>query len=114
MSKSRPLALFSTRRRWTDADAHTVLAALDTSGLSVSAFASREGLDVQRLYFWRRRRATIAEQATTAPAFVEVQHSVAEHVEVMLRSGRILRVPESIDSASLRRLIDALEQDPAC
>lgn len=86
MPKSRPLASYSTRRRWTDADAQTVLAALDASGLSVSAFASREGLDVQRLYFWRRRFETSPKEATPAVAFVEVRHRVTERVEVVLRS----------------------------
>jgi transposase-like protein len=110
--KSR-LALYSTRRRWTDTEAHAVLAALDSSGLSVSAFAMREGLDVQRLYFWRRRREAAVETAVT-PAFVEVRRHAAEHVEVVLRSGRILRVSESIDTASLRRLVDVLDPESSC
>jgi hypothetical protein len=114
MPKSHLLASYSTRRRWTVADARVVLSALDASGLPVNAFASREGLDVQRLYFWRRRVETIMVEATAAPAFVEVRRSTPVHVEVMLRSGHILRVSESIDGASLRRLVDALEQDPAC
>ena len=113
MPKSR-LALFSTRRRWTDTEAHAVLAALDASGLSVSAFAMREGLDVQRLYFWRRRRGAAVVETAAAPAFVEVRRRTAEHVEVVLRSGRILRVSESIEGTSLRRLVDALEQETSC
>ena len=106
--------LYSTRRRWTDTEAHAVLAALDASGLSVSAFAMREGLDVQRLYFWRRRVEGSAVEAAATPAFVEVRHRTAEHVEVVLRSGRILRVSESIDGASLRRLVDVLERETSC
>ncbi len=114
MPKSHLLASYSTRRRWTVADARVVLSALNASGLSVNAFASREGLDVQRLYFWRRRLEATTEEATAVPAFVEVLRGAAAHVEVMLRSGHVLRVLESIDGASLRRLVDALERERTC
>jgi transposase-like protein len=112
--KARLPASYSTRRRWTAADARTVLAALDASGRSVTTFASREGLDPQRLYFWRRRLGSV--EAVAAPTFVEVRrHTVdRERVEIVLRSGHVVRVAESIDSGSLRRMVDALEQDPAC
>ena len=36
--------------RWTVDDARAVMARLEASGLSVAAFATREGFDVQRLY----------------------------------------------------------------
>lgn len=114
MPKSSPLASYSTPRRWTDADARTVLSALDASGLSVTAFAIREGLDAQRLYFWRRRLEATSDGAPMPPALVEVHRRAAEHVEIVLRTGRVVRVSESIDAAVLRRLIHALEQDPTC
>jgi len=66
--KSRLPASYSTRLRWTDADAQTVLGALDASGLSVAAFAGREGLDPQRLYFWRRRLESDSVEAVPMPA----------------------------------------------
>jgi hypothetical protein len=89
MPKTRPLASYSPHRRWTDADARIVLAALDAL-------------------------ETTAEETRAVPAFVEVRHRAAELVEIVLRSGRVLRVPESIDAATLRRFIETLEQDPAC
>ena len=113
--KSRLLpASYSTERRWTDNDARTVLAAQAASGLSVAAFAAREKIDPQRLYFWRRRLDGAPE--TTAPAaFIEVRSPVRrEVVEVELRSGHVIRVVESIDPRVLRRFVDALEQDGAC
>ena len=79
----------------------------------MSAFATREGLDAQRLYFWRRRLETASEE-TAPPSFVEVRRRASEHVEIVLRTGHVVRVTESIDATVLRRLIDALEQDPAC
>lgn len=107
---------YSTGRRWTEADARIVLAALDASGLSVAAFANREGLDVQRLYFWRRRFESSAVEAVQSSAFIEVRHAgdrERERIEIVLRTGRVIRVAESVDAGVLRRLIETLE-DPTC
>jgi transposase-like protein len=110
------LALYRTRRRWTEDNAREVLAALDASGLSAGAFATREGFDAQRLYWWRRRLGVGNRDHVTVPGFVELTASAdaAGHVEIALLSGRVLRVPVAIDTAVLRRLVDVLEQDRAC
>ena len=99
MPKSRSIALQLSRRRWSDADARVVLAALDASGLSPRAFAMREGMKPQRLYYWRDRQGDDNEPATR-PTFVEVQRHVPEHIEIALRSSRVLRVRESIDTTT--------------
>jgi transposase len=107
-------ASYSSRRRWTEAEARTVLAAQGASGLSVAAFAAREGIDTQRLYSWRRRLDRPVE-AEVAPSFIEVRHAGGkELVEVLLRSGQVLRVADSIDPRVLRRLVDALERASFC
>lgn len=98
------------RSRWTESHARAVLAAQRASGLSIKAFAAREGLDVQRLYTWKSRLKGSADQ----PAFVEVRRHALEYVEIVLRSGRVLRVLESIEGGSLRRLVDALERESSC
>ena len=110
MPKSRLTALCS-RRRWTTADAETVLSALEASGLSIPAFAAREGFDDQRLYSWRQRIKK-ASEAVPPPTFIEVRRQAVarERVEIVLRSGRVVRVDESIDAAALRRLIQVLEE----
>lgn len=113
MPKSRSFARFATPRRWTEADARTVLDAARDSSLSLAAFATREGLDPQRLYFWKRRLAHDDDE-TASPAFVEVRAMGSEHVEIILRSGQVLRVAASIDGGVLRRLVEALERDGAC
>jgi hypothetical protein len=108
---------YRTRRRWTVADARAALAALAASGLSARAFAIREGLDPQRLRRWAHDLDTVAEPEPTValpPKFVEVRPRVAEPVEVVLRSGRVLRVAESIDTAALVRLVEALERADPC
>lgn len=112
MAKSRLLTASISRRRWTSADARVVLDALEDSGLSVAAFAEQEGLDAQRVYFWKRRLEVTSADAP--PAFVEVMPRRAEVVEVVLRSGRVLRVPESVDARVLRQLVEALEEPGDC
>lgn len=102
MSKSHSLAPYRTQRRWTAAAARAALTALERSGLSLAAFAAREELDVQRLRHWRKRLAT-------TPAFVELALREPERIEIVLRSGRTLRVPVTIDRTALASLALALE-----
>ncbi len=47
-------------------------------------------------------------------AFVEVRQREGDRVEVVLRSGRVLRCAEEISVATLRRLVSVLEDEPAC
>jgi hypothetical protein len=106
---------YSTRRRWTEADARTALEDFDRSGLSERAFALREGIERQRLQRWRRRlEGGSPASPTRALSFVEVRPRTPERVEVVLRSGRVLRFAEEIEAVALRRLVDVLEQDPRC
>lgn len=122
-TRAQGSSIYLTRRRWTEDDAREALAALARSGLSLSAFAVREGLDRQRLDRWRRRLG-----AAVAPAFEEVplqevgaaitgdaragaQH---ERFEIVLASGRVVRVPESFDVSALRRLLVVVDEVSAC
>jgi len=107
-------AKYPTRRRWTVAEARAALAGLDESGLSLNAFAVRQGIDAQRLYYWRRRLAGNDIVAQPPLDFVELRPQRPQPVEVVLRSGRVLRVAESIDSAVLLRLVAALERVEPC
>ena len=115
MPKIRRLpSALSTSRHWSEGEARAVLAAQGASGLSVTAFAVREGLCPQRMHYWRRRLGRPVA-ASPAPAFVEVRlPAEREFVEVLLRCGRIVRVTEAIDPSILRRLVDALEEDSTC
>lgn len=112
MPKLHAPTSYSTRRRWTIADARAALSALDASGLSLAAFAKREGLVAERLYRWRRRLWAERSKIAAAPAFVEVRPRTPSTVEVVLRSGRTLCVSDAIESSALRRLVEVL--DPPC
>jgi transposase-like protein len=122
-TRSPSLSTYLKRRRWTAEDAKQVLTALDRSGLSPGAFAAREGLDAQRLWRWRRKLGT-----PTAPAFEEiVRHDAAsgldgealapaerERFEVVLTSGRVVRVPASFDATALRQLLTIVDEVRPC
>jgi transposase-like protein len=110
MPSRRPAALNLRRRRWTIADARAALAALTASGLSPSAFARREGLSAERLYRWRRQLAELEPRAVPAAELIEIRPRRAEPVEIVLASGRVLRVTETIDVSALARLVAALER----
>jgi transposase-like protein len=104
----------STRRRWKESEAREVLEAARASGLTLSAFAAREGLGAHRLYFWKQRLEQTSKDGSSPVAFLELRRSAPAPVEIVLRSGRTLRVSESIDAEALRRLVDVLEQERAC
>jgi hypothetical protein len=107
---TKPLDVYKTRRRWTAVEARAALAAQASSGLSESAFAAREGLDSQRLRAWRRRLSAEVQR----PAFVEIGPRPAERVEIVLPSGVIVRVAESIDRVRLHNIVAALDDESRC
>ena len=94
------------RRRWKAEDAGVVLARLESSGLSVRAFAARENLNAQRLYRWRGQ---LQAPAPKAPPFIEIKPSPTT-IEVVLRSGCVIRLPDGFSEVSLRRLVSVLEE----
>jgi hypothetical protein len=78
------------------------------------AFARHRGLSAKRLYWWRRRLEAGGRADVPAPAFVEVTTRPREIVEIVVRTGRVLRVPASLDAASLVHLVEALERLSPC
>jgi transposase-like protein len=87
-----------------------VLSALEESGESLASFAKREGLSPERLYRWRRK--------LTKQAFVEIERAPvrtegAGVLEVVVATGRVVRVPPDFDADALQRLLAVLEAD-AC
>jgi transposase-like protein len=93
MSKQKAdgsLAELRSSQRWTEEDARQVMAAWKRSGETVAAFARREGLCTQRVYWWRDRlglnhdEVAIAQSATASlvPAFLPVT------VRAPVREGR--------------------------
>lgn len=117
MKRSRPSALPGSDQRWTAVDAQQILEACDRSGLSAAEFAQQRGLDPRRLYWWRRRLAELAIRPPQAFAEVALPRSVgsasamasADAIEIVLRSGHIIRASRSLDVDALARLVRALD-----
>ena len=92
------------------------MSALQSSGVSMAAFAARHGLDAQRLRGWRRR---LGAGVTTDRSFVEVvarpEIVTGRHeFEIELVSGDRVHVPSNFDADALRRLIAVLRRVAAC
>jgi transposase-like protein len=106
-----------TLPRWTPDDARQVIAALDRSGQSVSAFAGEHGIDPQRLYLWRRRLGASAERTTFHELALAPTRRMAptrEGLELVFPSGVLVRVPASFDAEALARLLEVLAQASVC
>lgn len=92
-----------------------MLGEAERSGLSDRAFAQREGIDPQRLWWWRKRLGETNAVAKRAEGFVEVavrqttKPVVAGRVEVLLGNGRVVATPVDVDPVMLARLLDAVE-----
>jgi transposase-like protein len=107
-----------------------VLARLKQSGLARAAFCRREGINENALTWWMRqlRRRDQArrpgkekmtrQRRARHPAFVPVRviqttpRSGTSALEVVTRSGHVVRLQADFDPATLRRVLGALEGQP--
>lgn len=100
---------WKTAARWTPTMAREALDALERSRKTVPRFASMHGLDAQRLYAWRRRTSSADVQRT---AFIEVvprpPERVAPPVEILMRTGEIVRVSAGFDEEVVARVVALL------
>jgi len=96
-----------------------VLARWQRSGLTLREFGTQRGIPLSTLTWWRqvfRRAGEPVNNAFTAKAvvFTEVPRPATVPMnpavlEVVLRSGHVLRVPAGADSDTLQRVLQALQ-----
>ena len=89
------------------------LEAWDASGMSLRAFAVREGLKPHTLWLWKKRLRG-ATAVTTSFASVVVGGASASSgraFELVVRGGMSLRIPADFDEAALARLLAVLGRD---
>jgi transposase-like protein len=108
-----------TGRRWRQEDAESVLAAWEESGLSLSGFAAKQGVNVQRLSWWRKqleeRDRGGARGRKKRPAVLSFIPAVmsASTVRVVLRLPRGVEVEVAdtgaVPAAWLAEAVKALE-----
>jgi transposase-like protein len=78
---------------WTEDEARAVFAAWRASDESLSAFARRHGIGVQRLYWWKRRLGSTTNAGSTlslVPA--KVIEAEAAAVTIRLPSGIAIEI----------------------
>jgi hypothetical protein len=102
---------------WREPDARRVLALWRKSGLSLKAFASREGIGRSRLQRWKTRLES--ETPTFHPVQVVFDaHAAARQVgspgrvELVLGNGRRVAVTAGFDAAVLEELVRVVESWP--
>jgi Transposase len=82
------------------------------SGMSVKQFCKERGLTECSFYAWRKRLRNGQEPVRFAlverEAGVRQQAAAGAGLELVLTSGARLRIATSVDSATLRRVLDAL------
>ena len=94
------------------------LARWKASGLKAGEFCERAGVPPTALAHWRKEIAArdARRVAAAEPAFVAVHvtpTTTSVPLEVVLRTGRVVRVPPVFDPAHLRAVVAALEA-PSC
>lgn len=91
----------------------THVAAWKRSGLSATAYAARHRLNANTLGWWSSRLAhsvPAVRFARVVPATLAPASPLADAgLEIVLGSGRVLRVRPGVDPALLRTVLDALE-----
>ena len=109
------------RRHWSDADKIRVVEESHRGHRQVSATARRHGICRSLLTIWRRQYRNGELSIQSGPAFVPVkmapdmdkpsprQPSPDVQLEIVLRNGRRLLVPSSVDPDSLARLLPIIE-----
>lgn len=90
------------------------LADFQSSGLSIRGFCRAHGLPESAFYFWRReltrrdhrpaKRTTVAKRA-----FMPIRVVASVPLEVVLRSGQVVRVAAGFEAAHLQAVVAALE-----
>ena len=91
------------------------VSAWHASGLSGGKFAKKHGLKESTLYRWGRTLGEVGVTPAPKAAFAQVQikspppPSAPAMIEVVLTSGRVLRLLGPVDAGQLRAVVEALE-----
>jgi transposase len=116
------------RRRWSDAEKLRIVMDAAADGALVSDVARRHDITRQHIYQWRRELRDKGQALIGQSSFVAVELTGsdksrdmigpasdsgaggAQHIEIMLRNGRRLRVMADVPDKVLHRLMRIAEQ----
>ena len=106
------------KRRWSEVEARLVVSASQASGKSVLSFAKECGLQPSRIWRWSAR---LKEESKGGMRFHAVRLVEPERldprpgmIEVVLRNGRRVRVPQGFVAEDLARVLEVLEGRVSC
>jgi|WetSurMetagenome_2_1015567.scaffolds.fasta_scaffold904481_1 hypothetical protein len=92
---------FPSARRWSSDDARTVLAAWEVSGLTLTGFARQNGMNVQRLIWWRKRLGSdghgCREMSSLPAAPVSFIPAVVERTRPAAMMAIVVRLPGGVE-----------------
>ena len=104
------------RRRWTTAEKLRIVEESETTEIPIVEVARRHGIHPNQLHGWRRQaRLGLSTQEcrlvpiAVAPAESKVCGDAPPIIELVLRNGRVLRLPEGVAPARAAALAEALE-----
>jgi len=106
------------RKRRAASERSDIIERWQQSGLPARVFAEQTGLNASLLYLWRKQLKAAGKREPKArerrPAFSELRFSTATppagHIEVVARSGRIVRVHGDVSVRTFQRILEAVEQ----
>ena len=115
--KRPSLIIRTARRHRTDKEIAGILRDHRRSGLSLLAFARKEGLCYASLLRWRSRQRNgtnvlVSSDLGADPRFVPVKiqsEGLGGHYVLSWPAGRSLKIPLQFETDSLRRLLSVLE-----
>ena len=89
-----------TEQKW-----RAQLESWEASGLSLRAFASREGININTLWAWKKRlRGTSRAMPKFAPLSVTTKAESTAPLELVIGESVVVRVGADFDEATLTRL----------
>ncbi len=106
-NRSRPEPA-TKRPRWTREKARAVFEEFSRSGLSLAAFAQREGVKLPRLQVWQRRFRSEPAQNFREVVVKATSDRGESMFELVFPSDLILRFGVDVDHLSLGRVVSAL------
>lgn len=105
------------RRRWSVEQKRAIVAESLAAGSTVLGTARKYGISSGQLYLWRSqfRRRELADASNPAGGFVRLEAPAATQggrgtIEIALPHGVVLRVDAAVDTAALRRVLEALSE----
>jgi transposase-like protein len=106
------------RKRRAQSERAEIVERWQQSGQSAREFAAQAGMNASLLYLWRKQAKTAARREPKTrerkPAFSELRLSTTQpptgHIEVVARSGRVVRVHGDVSIRAFQQVLAAVEQ----